>query len=206
MNFSPIPRIAPPPLGSETTGGSNCRAGVSSIVASRAPERTLRPAGPRPQAAASRFRVGSATAPRRSVRSSLRPARVSTLGEQSLEELQKDHERSRGLINYLMRDRHGTPFEHNSLTFFVSAPIFVFREFQRHRVGFSYNEESGRYRELQPVFYVPGPDVSSGITGRSIADAGAPLRAPRCGARSSPCPTCAASAQRPRPGPRCPRQ
>lgn len=82
-------------------------------------------------------------------------ARVSTAGEQSLDELQKDPERSKGLINFLMRDRHGTPFEHNSMTFFVSAPIFVFREFQRHRVGFSYNEESGRYRELAPVFYVP---------------------------------------------------
>src|SRR5690242_144603 len=82
-------------------------------------------------------------------------ARVSTLGEQSLDELQKDPERSKGLINYLMRDRHGSPFEHNSMTFFVSAPIFVFREFMRHRVGWSYNEESGRYRELEPVFYVP---------------------------------------------------
>ena len=85
-------------------------------------------------------------------------ARVSTAGEQSLEELQKDPERSKGLINYLMRDRHGSPFEHNSMTFFISAPIFVFREFMRHRVGWSYNEESGRYRELQPVFYVPGED------------------------------------------------
>jgi thymidylate synthase (FAD) len=84
-------------------------------------------------------------------------ARVSTLGEQSLDELKKDPERSKGLINYLMRDRHGSPFEHNSMTFFISAPIFVFREFMRHRVGWSYNEESGRYRELQPVFYVPGP-------------------------------------------------
>lgn len=85
-------------------------------------------------------------------------ARVSTAGEQSLEELSKDPERSKGLINYLMRDRHGSPFEHNSMTFFVSAPIFVFREFMRHRVGWSYNEESGRYRELLPVFYVPGED------------------------------------------------
>ncbi|MBO3748500.1 FAD-dependent thymidylate synthase [Streptosporangiaceae bacterium NEAU-GS5] len=84
-------------------------------------------------------------------------ARVSTAGEQSLEELHKDPERSKGLINYLMRDRHGSPFEHNSMTFFVHAPIFVFREFMRHRV-WSYNEESGRYRELQPVFYVPGPE------------------------------------------------
>jgi thymidylate synthase (FAD) len=82
-------------------------------------------------------------------------ARVSTAGEQSLDELGKDPERSKGLINYLMRDRHGSPFEHNSMTFFISAPIFVFREFMRHRVGWSYNEESGRYRELQPVFYVP---------------------------------------------------
>ncbi|MBQ0830929.1 FAD-dependent thymidylate synthase [Streptomyces tagetis] len=82
-------------------------------------------------------------------------ARVSTLGEQSLAELDKDPERSKGLINYLMRDRHGSPFEHNSMTFLISAPIFVFREFMRHRVGWSYNEESGRYRELQPVFYVP---------------------------------------------------
>jgi thymidylate synthase (FAD) len=96
-------------------------------------------------------------------------ARVSTLGEQSLAELQKDPERSRGLINYLMRDRHGSPFEHNSMTFLISAPIFVFREMMRHRVGWSYNEESGRYQELQPVFYVPGPDrklVQVGRPGR----------------------------------------
>lgn len=55
-----------------------------------------------------------------------------------------------------MRDRHGTPFEHSSMTFYVRAPIFVFREFMRHRT-FSYNEESGRYRRLEPEFYVPGP-------------------------------------------------
>jgi thymidylate synthase (FAD) len=43
------------------------------------------------------------------------------------------------------------------MTFFISAPIFVFREFMRHRIA-SYNEESGRYRELSPVFYVPDAD------------------------------------------------
>ena len=87
-------------------------------------------------------------------------ARVSTQGEQTLESAQDesvDASRSRGLINYLMRDRHGSPFEHNSMTFYVQAPIFVFREFMRHRIA-SYNEESGRYRELKPVFYVPGPE------------------------------------------------
>lgn len=91
-------------------------------------------------------------------------ARVSTMGEQTLaesmqtpESLEEDAKRDRGLINYLMRDRHGSPFEHNSMTFYVQAPIFVFREFMRHRIA-SYNEESARYRELNPVFYVPGPD------------------------------------------------
>jgi thymidylate synthase (FAD) len=62
-----------------------------------------------------------------------------------------------GLINYLMRDRHGSPFEHNAFTFFIEAPIFVFREFMRHRMA-SYNEESGRYKELSPVFYSPSVD------------------------------------------------
>jgi thymidylate synthase (FAD) len=83
-------------------------------------------------------------------------ARVSTRGETSLADVEADPERSRGLINFLMRDRHGTPFEHSAMTFYVRAPIFVFREFMRHRT-FSYNEESGRYRELAPEFYVPGP-------------------------------------------------
>jgi thymidylate synthase (FAD) len=91
-------------------------------------------------------------------------ARVSTQGEQTLEESLRSTEapaesekRDKGLINYLMRDRHGSPFEHNSMTFYVQAPIFVFREFMRHRIA-SYNEESARYRELNPVFYVPAED------------------------------------------------
>jgi thymidylate synthase (FAD) len=103
-------------------------------------------------------------------------ARVSTAGEQSLEEVGTDAQRSAGLINFLMRDRHGSPFEHNSFTFFVSAPIFVFREFQRHRV-FSYNEESGRYRRLEPVFYVPGADrklVQQGKPGKYVFADGTP--------------------------------
>jgi thymidylate synthase (FAD) len=99
-------------------------------------------------------------------------ARVSTQGEQTLEqsrldgtETEVDTARDRGLINYLMRDRHGSPFEHNSMTFYVQAPIFVFREFMRHRIA-SYNEESGRYRELRPVFYVPDADRRLVQTGK----------------------------------------
>lgn len=77
-------------------------------------------------------------------------ARVSTGAE-------ADSGRDKGLINYLMRDRHGSPFEHNAFTFYIEAPIFVFREFMRHRIA-SYNEESGRYKELSPVFYTPDVD------------------------------------------------
>lgn len=84
-------------------------------------------------------------------------ARVSTAGDKSLEDVGADPAKSEGLINYLARERHGSPFEHTSMTFFISAPIFVFREFMRHRIA-SYNEESGRYRELRPVFYVPSKD------------------------------------------------
>jgi thymidylate synthase (FAD) len=94
-------------------------------------------------------------------------ARVSTAGENSKEAVGDDASRDVGLINYLARERHGSPFEHTSMTFFVSAPIFVFREFMRHRIA-SYTEESGRYRELRPVFYVPSKErklVQIGKTG-----------------------------------------
>jgi thymidylate synthase (FAD) len=103
-------------------------------------------------------------------------ARVSTAGEKSLNEVGTDAGRSAGLINYLMRDRHGSPFEHNQFTFYVAAPIFVFREFMRHRT-FSYNEESGRYRRLEPVFYVPGAErklVQEGKPGRYVFADGTP--------------------------------
>ena len=105
-------------------------------------------------------------------------ARVSTKGEQSLEDVDGDASRSAGLVNYLMRDRHGSPFEHTSFTFFVRAPIFMWREHMRHRVA-SYNEESGRYRELEPVFYVPGPDrnlVQEGKPGAYEFVAGTPAQ------------------------------
>ena len=62
------------------------------------------------------------------------------------------------LIQYLMKNHHGTPFEHNFFQFHVRAPIFVFREWHRHRIGISINEESARYVELQPDFYLPDDD------------------------------------------------
>ncbi len=61
----------------------------------------------------------------------------------------------KGLIRYLVKNKHGTPFEHNYFQFRVKAPIFVFREWHRHRVGHSYNEWSARYSKLEPEFYLP---------------------------------------------------
>jgi thymidylate synthase (FAD) len=93
-------------------------------------------------------------------------ARVSTVGEASLEAPAEGE--MRGLLNYLMKNRHGSPFEHGSMTFFIEVPIFVAREWMRHRAGWSYNETSGRYRELEPRFYLPGEDrklVQVGKTG-----------------------------------------
>jgi thymidylate synthase (FAD) len=66
-------------------------------------------------------------------------------------------EADEGLIRFLMRDRHGTPFEHNAFRFHIRSPIFVAREWMRHRVG-SFNEFSMRYAKATDDFYVPEPD------------------------------------------------
>ncbi|MFF9481421.1 FAD-dependent thymidylate synthase [Streptomyces sp. NPDC014733] len=85
-------------------------------------------------------------------------------------------ERNRGLINMLMRDRHGSPFEAVVLQLRVECPIFVAREFLRHRMA-SYNEVSGRYQEMQPVFYAPDehrPLRQTGKPGAYHFEAGTP--------------------------------
>lgn len=63
-------------------------------------------------------------------------------------------DRDVGLVGFLMRERHGTPFEHNAFRFHVRCPIFVMREWIRHRIG-SFNELSGRYAKIDEAFYVP---------------------------------------------------
>lgn len=62
-----------------------------------------------------------------------------------------------GLINYLMKNGHNTPFESCVVTFEIKAPIFVVRQWHRHRTQ-SYNEISARYTELPAEFYVPELD------------------------------------------------
>lgn len=66
--------------------------------------------------------------------------------------------KDKGLIGFLMRERHGTPFEHNAFRFHVKCPLFVAREWFRHRIG-SYNEFSARYSEVPNEFWVPTEDA-----------------------------------------------
>lgn len=101
-------------------------------------------------------------------------ARVSTKGETILNEDDAFTDADAKLINWLAREQHMSPFEHNSITFFVRCPIFVAREFLRHRTA-SYNEESGRYRKLRGTFYMPNagrPWVQEGKPGEYTFKAG----------------------------------
>lgn len=84
----------------------------------------------------------------------IQAAQVSSKGENNPETVPER------LINALLKGRHGSPFEHTAFTFFIEAPIFVFREWQRHRIS-SFNEMSGRYTELKPKFY--SPSVERGV-------------------------------------------
>lgn len=100
-----------------------------------------------------------------------RAAWVSTMGEDA-----REHESGRvpGLIRFLWSNGHTSPFEHGSFTFMIDCPLFVAREFMRHRT-FSYNETSGRYRVLDGNFYVPArerPLVQTGKVGEYIFEAG----------------------------------
>ena len=66
----------------------------------------------------------------------------------------KGREADRKLILYLMKHNHGTPFEHIVFTFHIKCPIFVARQWFRHRIG-SFNEISGRYVQLETEFFIP---------------------------------------------------
>jgi thymidylate synthase (FAD) len=70
----------------------------------------------------------------------------------------EDQGSDKRLINYLWRNKHTSPFEAVTFTFEVKAPIFVFRQWHRHRT-WSFNEVSARYAELPEEFYVPAPEM-----------------------------------------------
>lgn len=85
-------------------------------------------------------------------------------------------EADKGLINFLMRERHGTPFEHNAFRFHIKCPIFVAREWFRHRIG-SFNEFSARYSEVPNEFFVPEASEVRRQTGKPGAYTFEPLDA-----------------------------
>jgi thymidylate synthase (FAD) len=66
-----------------------------------------------------------------------------------------DYATDRGLIKYLAKHNHWSPFAHCSATFRVKAPIFVARQLVKHTVGFSWNEVSRRYVDNEPEFFLP---------------------------------------------------
>lgn len=69
----------------------------------------------------------------------------------------EDEKSDTKLINYLWSHHHTTPFESVTFKFDIKAPIFVLRQWHRHRTQ-SYNELSARYRELPEEYYVPKPE------------------------------------------------
>ncbi len=98
---------------------------------------------------------------------------------QSYDSREKDTGRIEGLINFLYKNKHMSPFEHSHFTFYVQTPIFVMREIHRHRTS-AYNEMSGRYSELKPIFYRPSerlrPMVQSGKIGSYTFENGNPYQ------------------------------
>lgn len=88
--------------------------------------------------------------------------RVAAAAQVSLDHIPNEDTDVERLINALVRLRHGSPFEHNMFTFRVTVPIFVAREWQRHRIG-SFNEVSGRYTKLKPHFYIPNSELRGGL-------------------------------------------
>ncbi len=81
----------------------------------------------------------------------VRAARVSYQKDQGHEWQEKDAK----LIKFMADHGHGTPFEHTAITFHVACPLFVVRQWHRHRIGWSYNEVSRRYTSEDIEFYFP---------------------------------------------------
>lgn len=98
----------------------------------------------------------------------VRSARVSTVGANEGEGGEK-------LISYLIREGHWSPTMHTALTILIECPISTARQVFKHTVGVVFNESSGRYRELAPVFHIPARDrplVQTGRVGQYVFEPG----------------------------------
>lgn len=83
---------------------------------------------------------------------------VSTQDQEMAEDLEKYKRSRQPRLDFMMAHKHGSPFEQASIKLYVKAPIMVFREWHRHRIGFSYNEASARYKVMPPEFYIAPPE------------------------------------------------
>lgn len=92
-------------------------------------------------------------------------ARVSNKLPSEVQEEIRTIPQTQGLINYLVKNRHGSPFEGAVFEFYVKCPLFVRSEWHRHRIA-SYNEMSGRYVEYEPEFYLPEGYRTQGKTNK----------------------------------------
>jgi len=80
----------------------------------------------------------------------------------------KSVDRDRSLIDYLIENGHESPFEHIVFTFRIKAPLFVARQWFRHRIG-SFNEISARYSEVSEEFYIPKTSRSQDTINRQAS-------------------------------------
>lgn len=80
-----------------------------------------------------------------------------------------DPDRDVKLIRFLARNHHTSPFEHISMSFRVKCPLFVARQWMRHRMA-SYNEVSARYTEVKEEYYVPKAWRRQSKTNRQVGD------------------------------------
>lgn len=91
----------------------------------------------------------------------------------------KGEEQDRKLITYMLRHEHMTPFEHAVFQFHVACPLFVMRQWIRHRIG-SFNEISARYTEMKDEFYVPGKWRAPDLKNKQSSQAAPELDHERC--------------------------
>lgn len=84
-------------------------------------------------------------------------SRVVSAARVSYQEGTKTLREDESLINYLLSHEHTTPFEKVRFEFHVKVPIFIARQWMRHRMG-SFNELSARYSVMKDEFYIPYPD------------------------------------------------
>jgi len=99
---------------------------------------------------------------------------LDAIGVQEVEEEDRTYEKDEKLIKYLMKNKHETPFEKVNFEFVVKLPIFIARQWIRHRIG-SFNEMSARYSKLPREYYLPSEERMQKQSASNKQASGEPL-------------------------------